>query len=91
MLSQKQLQNVCLLYSGNHKQCRYLVDDPKDWKFYCVKHRKKDKARKDMEITAFIQDCKKKGIDPKSQQVALGDNCKGYPLLKHVEVGYDKP
>jgi hypothetical protein len=25
-----------------------------------------------------------------TSDMPIGDNCKGYPLLRHVEVGYDK-
>lgn len=91
MLSQKQLENVCLLFCGNHKQCRYLEEDSRAWKWYCIKHKMSTKTVKDQTIERFLQDCKSKGIDPKSQGVALGNNCSGFPILKNINQGYDCP
>lgn len=90
-LSQKQLQDVCLLYIGDHRQCRYLAQDDTDSrKWYCLKKKGTDKATIDNRIKQFEEDCRKKGIDPKSQGIPLGDNCGGYVVLKQVEQGYDK-
>jgi hypothetical protein len=89
MLSQKQLQDICLMFSGNCRQCRYLREDPMAWQWYCVKHKKSTKEKTDEKIAQFIAECKKNGIDPYSQGEALGDNCKGYPILKHIQQGYD--
>lgn len=91
MLSQKQLENVCLLFCGNHKQCRYLDEDSRSWKWYCVKHKKSTKDLKDATIERFIQDCQFKGLDPKVQGVALGNNCGGYAIFKNILQGYDVP
>jgi len=91
MLSKLQLLNVCLLYSGDHKKCRYLSQDHQDYnKWYCIKHKPAEKDKVDQTIQDFISDCKKKGLDPYSQGVALGDNCAGYPVLRYIEQGYDK-
>ena len=92
MLSLKQLQNVCLSNSSNSKQCRYLESDDNDYnKFYCRKLRKDDKNKIDKKIDEVVAELKSKKIDPKKQSLPMGDNCTGYPYLKHVAQGYDKP
>lgn len=90
-LSQKQLQNVCLLFCGDHRQCRYLEEDTTSWKWNCIKHKKSAKDAKDKEIEKFVCQCNMNGIDPKTKGVPLGDNCAGYPILRNIEQGYDKP
>lgn len=90
MLSKKQLQDVCLCTGGN-TICRYLNRDEFQWdKFNCLKLRPIEKAKIDSRVADKIYDAKKKGIDPKSLNDPLGDNCQGYPLLKSIEQGYDK-
>lgn len=89
-LSKKQLQDVCMLYSGS-QMCRYLSQDDADpSKWNCLKHRPIEKKKIDDKIDQFLAECKKKGIDATKQHVPLGDNCGGYPLLKNIEQGYDK-
>lgn len=89
-LSNKQLQDVCMLYCGDSRQCRYLAeDDDNSSKWYCLKKRKSDKDRIDQRINQFVADCARKKIDPKSQNIPLGDNCAGYPVLKIIDQGYD--
>lgn len=91
MLSKKQLQDVCLLYTLNHQRCRYLAQDDIDWqKWYCLKKTSK-RSDIDVETNEFIADCRKKNQDPKQAGIPLGDNCQGYPVLKFIEQGYDKP
>ena len=94
MLSAKQQQDVCMIWCGAAQQCRYAKPDKVSYnKWYCMKHRKKEKAVIDKQVSDFLADCRKQGIDPYSNSmgsVALGDNCAGYPLLKHIEQGYDK-
>jgi hypothetical protein len=90
MLSQKQLQDICLMFVGDHRQCRYLKEDPLAWQWYCTKHKKSVKDQTDASVNQFLQDCKMQGIDPQKQGVALGDNCSGYPIFKNIEQGYDK-
>jgi hypothetical protein len=90
MLSHKQCEDVCLLYNGTHQQCRYLVEDKKSWNWHCCKLQKREKTERDKQIAKFVAECKKKGLDPTKQGVALGDNCPGYPRMKFIEVGYDK-
>ena len=88
MLSQKQLRNVCLVSSGNCKTCRYLYNDENDYsKWYCSKKLVSKKQKIDGAVAEFLKECKKQSIDPKSKLVPLGDNCHGYPILKHVVQG----
>lgn len=88
MLSQKQLQNVCLSGRHDHKTCRYLYQDDIDYrKWYCAKLLQSKRKKVDDAVSEFTKECKKKGIDPKSRAVPLGDNCQGFPILKHVTQG----
>jgi len=82
---------VCLVNENTYEQCRYLVQDENDYtKYYCIK--KSPKAHDiDVEIDDFIKDAKKKGKDPLNENVPMGDNCAGYPILRFLEQGYDKP
>lgn len=91
MLSLKQLKDICLVNDGTHKKCRYLAQDENDYtKFYCIK--KTAKAQElDAELSDFIKEARKKGKDPLKDNVPLGDNCNGYPLLRHLMQGYDCP
>lgn len=91
MLSQKQLRDVCLVYDTTFQKCRYLSQDENDYtKFYCLK--KTARANDiDVELDDFIRDTRKKGKDPRKENVPLGDNCQGYPLLRHINQGYDCP
>lgn len=90
MLSLKQLQDVCLVHSGDHRRCRYLAQDDHDWqKWYCLKKSPK-KAEIDVDVDEFIQETRKKGQDPRKANIPIGDNCQGYPILKYIEQGYDK-
>lgn len=88
-LSLKQLQDVCMLYTGNYKRCRYAgQDDTDSSKWYCLKKSSK-RQEIDDETDEFLKELKKKHQDPKKQGVPLGDNCDGYPILKYMEQGYD--
>lgn len=88
MLSQKQLQNICLLGRRDNKSCRYLYQDDVDYrKWYCSKLLRGKKERVDGAVDDFIAECKKQGIDPSSRAVPLGDNCPGFPILKHIIQG----
>lgn len=89
-LSLKQLNDVCLV-NGGTKRCRYLGEDELDpSKFYCLKQNAARRSEIDDEVKDFQATVKKRGQDPNAQGVPLGDNCKGYPILKHVVQGYDK-
>ena len=41
----------------------------------------------------FSQDgsaeCQKRNKNPLDEKFPLGDNCGGYPILRHIEQGYD--
>ena len=89
MLSQKHLHDICLLYSGGHKQCRYAEEDPKNWQWMCVKLQKNKKDDIDKKVEQIKAECKKNGIDYKKAGCAMGDNFQGYPVFKHIEQGYD--
>lgn len=91
MLSQKQLRDVCLVYDGTYARCRYLGQDETDYsKYYCLKKSPRG-ADLDVEIDDFIREARKKGKDPRKENVPMGDNCQGYPILRYLEQGYDKP
>lgn len=95
MLSKNHLINVCLLNINNYaggdsNTCRYLRQDEKDWdKWYCLKHKAADKTMIDAKISMWEESCRNKGKDPTASGIPLGDNCKGYPLLKNIKQGYD--
>ena len=90
MLSQKQIQDVCLVQDTSSAKCRYLSIDDEDYsKHYCLKKCAEAKAI-DGSVNQFIKDYQRKGKDPYKEKVPLGNNCKGYPLLKFIEQGYDK-
>lgn len=89
-LSLKQLNDVCLLNSGDYRRCRYLAQDDLDSnKWYCMKL-SAGKSEIDLEAHEFLEEMKRKMVDPKKQGAPLGDNCSGYPILKFIEQGYDK-
>jgi len=90
MLSLKQLEDVCLNSDATSQKCRYICQDEVDKnKFYCLKL--SAKANKiDNEIENYIKVISLKGRDPSDENLPLGDNCSGYPFLRHIEQGYDK-
>ena len=91
MLSLKQLKDVCLVNDGTYKKCRYLVQDDNDYtKYNCIKKTAKAKELDD-ELDDFLRESRKKGKDPLKDNIPLGDNCAGYPLLRHLPQGYDCP
>ena len=91
MLSKKQLLDVCLLYSGDSRRCRFLTQDESDYtKWHCLKLTSR-KSDIDVEVSDFIKDCRRKGTDPTKSNLPLGDNCGGYPILRSINQGYDCP
>jgi hypothetical protein len=40
-------------------------------------------------VESLIVICNKRNIDPKNENVPMGDNCQGYLPLKCLEQGYD--
>ena len=88
-LSIPQLKDVCLLHSGA-KQCRFLrIDDVDPDKHYCMKKRPVERRKIDQKVNEFLSDCQKKRMDASKQNLPIGDNCTGYPVLKHKLQGYD--
>lgn len=79
-LTYKQLRDVCLIEStDNTKVCRYLSQDELDQnKWYCQKLNLIMKSKIDRNVLFDI-----KG------EVASGNNCAGYPLLRNIKQGYD--
>ena len=89
MLSKRHLEDVCLVNENDHTKCKYLAQDDLDWsKYYCLK-KSKNKASIDAIIDEHMEDCVKNGKDPTADNEALGDNCDGYLVMKHVMQGYD--
>lgn len=90
VLSQKQLKDVCMLWGGDSRTCRYLRDDDANYgTYYCYKLRPAEKKKIDLKVREFIRDCKNQKKDPHTAGVPLGDNCSGYPVLKVIQQGYD--
>lgn len=89
-LTNKQLNNVCLV-SGGHLQCRYLDEDldDNDNVVYVCKKLSPDRKIIDDELVDFMNDMKKSGQDPTTQNAPLGDNCAGFVVLKTKPQGYD--
>ena len=89
-LSLKQLQNVCNLHNGGYRRCKYLArDDFDSSKWYFLKKTSKKKDIDD-ETMEYLKELQKKLLDPKKQDIPIGDNCEGYPVLRRLEQGYDK-
>lgn len=89
-LSQKQIEDVCLVYGG-HKSCRYLIYDQESGKYLCSKLVTKLKEDVDTRIDEYLAKLKKNGQDPALMGRAIGDNCSGYIFLKYKKQGYDQP
>lgn len=89
MLSLKQIEDVCLGNDTTHRRCRYFSQDDTDRnKFYCL--RLSAKAFEiDEEVNLYLAECQKRNKNPLDEKFPLGDNCQGYPLLRHLEQGYD--
>jgi len=88
-LSQNQIKNVCMCNAGS-KTCRYLYNDDLDEsKWICQKLRPIEKAKIDNSIEEFVQDCKKRKLNPNKLNRPLGNNCEGYLILRNIRQGYD--
>jgi hypothetical protein len=89
-LSLKQLQDVCLYYNHDSKKCRYLAQDENDSSvWFCLKQSSK-KSEVDTEVSEHLKELKQKNLDPLKQNIPLGDNCAGYPILRYIKQGYDQ-
>lgn len=84
-LTKRHLAEVCLLHHPDPtKTCRYLVNDelePDKW--YCQKLRDEAKKQIDEHMSATNRKSRLRSGIPS------GDNCEGYPLLKHMQQGFD--
>ena len=90
MLSKKQLQDVCLNNDTTYKKCRFIGQDENQYGiFYCMKQ-SSSAIEINQEVDDFVKECRKRGKDPKAENMPLGNNCQGYPILRHIEQGYDK-
>lgn len=89
-LSQKQLKDVCFVWGGPN-QCRYLDEDMDDkgQAVHVCRKLSPNKQIIDDEVDEFYRTIQKNGQDPMKQGVPLGDNCKGYIVLKSKAQGYD--
>ncbi len=71
--------------SGGNKRCKYLAEDEfKTNVYHCLKKT----SRKDLIDAMVSKKLSSTSIIP--EDYSLGDNCKGYPFLRHVPLGYDK-
>jgi len=78
--------NVCKL-GKKHQECRYLEEDDalQPGTYQCLKlspHRKI--------IYEEVESYQRRHRQKKSDDVPIADNCKGYPVLRHKNVGYDQ-
>lgn len=84
-LTIRHLGEVCLLHHPDPtKTCRYLSNDELDSsKWYCQKLRPDAKRQIDEVVDASSRKSRVRSGTPS------GDNCEGYPLLKHMPQGFD--
>jgi hypothetical protein len=89
-LSRKHLETVCLIDDNTGCKCRYIGYSQTDnTKYLCAKLSPGRKSDIDAEIEETLKEYKANGEDPLKDGIPLGDHCKGYPALLHVEQGYD--
>lgn len=90
MLSLKQVKDVCFI-NGGSDCCRYLDEEIDDLGniIHLCKKLSPDQSIIDNEISDFLKESKKQGLDPFQQGVPLGNNCSGYVVLKTKLQGYD--
>jgi len=90
-LTDKQVQHVCLAHAGA-RTCRYLENDPKNWRLHhCLKQLKGKKRVIDKKTAEHIAELRKQGGDPMQGWRPIGDGgfCQGYPYLPTIQQGYD--
>lgn len=86
MLSNDQLDYVCLLDQGN-KQCRYLGEE--GGSYHCMKLAPNFRAKVDAKMKAWLEQQQNNNLDPLDSKAPQGDGCAGYIILKHKLQGYD--
>lgn len=90
MLSQNQVNNICLPYNG-YKCCRYLVEDDNTGDFLCCKKIQNLKDDIDERVDKHIASAARNNYSLEVLGKPVGDNCSGYLYLKSVLQGYDIP
>ena len=78
-LTLSQVYDVCLATDPDGKCCRYLSQDGHGTDYHCLK---KSQFKKE------IDEETEEGINI-GLKIPIGDNCKGYPIFIHLNVGYD--
>lgn len=86
-LTLNQLEFVCLFNDKDGNKCRYLAYDQdnnsNDW--ICLKKTSK-KIKIDKQVEDFITNNKNYKF-LMNEIPPLGDNCKGFPVMKHLQQG----
>lgn len=79
--------NVCKKDNGQ-EECRYLSEDQLQAGVYQCMKLSPQKDIIDEEVERYHK--KKRLYTKHDENYPLGDNCKGYPVLRYKQVGYDK-
>ena len=83
-LTQLQIVHVCKINSDSNDTCRYLSEDSLNTTVYqCLKLTGQKKF-----IDESVDDYLKRQVY-NDDKVPLGNNCQGYPVMRHKQVGYD--
>ena len=97
MLSEKQVEDVCLPFVCNANggimssaQCRYCVFDYSGTT-QCHKLSKSARDNIDKKIEKLKQEAVTQGVSLDDIGEPTGDNCPGFPIMRYVEQGYNKP
>jgi|APGre2960657373_1045057.scaffolds.fasta_scaffold01449_13 hypothetical protein len=83
-LSELHVLHVCDVTSPDQNACRYLSEDMLYNNVYQCLKLTGQKRIIDESINEYLA---KNNL---TQKLSLGDNCCGYPILRHKTVGYDK-
>lgn len=87
-LTSLQVLNVCKYHEASAESCRYvLIDDHDQGKFYCAKLSLTKKKNIDERVAQYYSDCYTKNVDPLDGGAPLGNNCPGFPIMKHLNQG----
>lgn len=90
MLSEKHVQDVCLFDGISPDCCRYCDYDAEADCFHCVKLTPA-KGRIDKRLAEIMEEADQNGVNIYDTGEAVGDNCPGFPFLRHVKQGFDCP
>lgn len=83
-LSDLQVFHVCKMNVSNNQTCRYLSEDIIfQGSYQCLKLTGQ-KPHIDEAVSDYISS------RVSEDDVPVGDNCPGYPVLRHAVVGFDK-